>query len=161
METGELDALRREVMRLFFSIGKQMKRRAAHALRGMPRMDFLTLYLIHDLAKKQGREEIWVSELVRRIHTPAPAVSRTLGSLEQKGYVRRAVDRADRRKTCMRVTPEGKAVLDGGFARFSDSCNGIFQALGPDKSRQLIALLKELEAAMEAQELDGRAPPSA
>ena len=144
-------------MRLFFSIGKQMKRRAAHALRGMPRMDFLTLYLIHDLAKKQGR----VSERGRRIHTPAPAVSRTLGSLEQKGYVRRAVDRADRRKTCVRVTPEGKAVLDGGFARFSDSCNGIFQTLGPDKSRQLIALLKELEASMEAQELDGRAPPSA
>ena len=65
METGELDALRREVMRLFFSIGKQMKRRAAHALRGMPRMDFLTLYLIHDLAKKQGREEIWA--LIRRL----------------------------------------------------------------------------------------------
>ena len=121
----------------------------------------LMFYLIHDLAKKQGREEIWVSELVRRIHTPAPAVSRTLGSLEQKGYVRRAVDCADRRKTCVRVTPEGKGVLDGGFARFSDSCNGIFQTLGPDKSRQLIALLKELEAAMEAQELDGRAPPSA
>jgi DNA-binding MarR family transcriptional regulator len=58
----------------------------------------------------QGDEEgIPVSELVKRVHMPPPAVSRLLKGLEQDGFIQRSSARQDRRSILVTVTQEGRA----------------------------------------------------
>ena len=48
------------------------------------------------------------SDIAKRLGITAPAVSKMLRSMEEKGYVERRVDEKDRRNTRVSITPDGK-----------------------------------------------------
>jgi DNA-binding MarR family transcriptional regulator len=60
------------------------------------------------------------SELGRRLAVSKQAAARTLATLEERGYVAREPDPADRRRMRVRVTDHGHALLRTGEAVFDE-----------------------------------------
>jgi DNA-binding MarR family transcriptional regulator len=74
---------------------------------------------VHDFALRAifaGADS--ASELGRRMAVSKQAAAKTIAVLEQRGFVARDPDPADRRRMRLRVTDRGKAMLDEGEAIF-------------------------------------------
>ncbi|MFI6653163.1 MarR family winged helix-turn-helix transcriptional regulator [Streptomyces sp. NPDC050529] len=61
-----------------------------------------------------------VSELARRMSVTRQAAAKTVATLEERQYVARRLDPADRRRTRLRVTERGLALLQQGEAIFDE-----------------------------------------
>lgn len=61
-----------------------------------------------------------VSELARRMSVTRQAAAKTIAALEERRYVAREVDPADRRRTRLHVTERGLAMLRQGEAVFDE-----------------------------------------
>lgn len=61
-----------------------------------------------------------VSELARRMSVTRQAAAKTIAVLEERDYVARQPDPADRRRTRLRVTERGLALLGQGEAIFDE-----------------------------------------
>ncbi|MFD6274665.1 MarR family winged helix-turn-helix transcriptional regulator [Streptomyces sp. NPDC060209] len=60
------------------------------------------------------------SELARRMSVTRQAAAKTIAALEERNYVARQPDSADRRRTRLRVTEHGLAMLQQGEAIFDE-----------------------------------------
>ncbi|WP_037915255.1 MarR family winged helix-turn-helix transcriptional regulator [Actinacidiphila yeochonensis] len=60
------------------------------------------------------------TELARRMSVTRQAAAKTIAALEERGYVARRPDSADRRRTRLRVTEHGLALLRQGEAIFEE-----------------------------------------
>jgi DNA-binding MarR family transcriptional regulator len=60
------------------------------------------------------------SELARRMSVTRQAAAKTIAALEERNYVARQPDSADRRRTRLRVTQHGLAMLQQGEAIFDE-----------------------------------------
>ena len=79
----------------------------------------------------------------------APAVSRTLRSLEEKKYVERMVCEGDRRNVYVRVTEEGKEVLNECNRILSELLKSVTEKMGEEDMNRLIGYLNKLEQTAE------------
>ncbi len=105
--------------------------------------DFGILKMIdycHEHCEGQG---VKVSNIVRCKNVPAPAVSRSLRALEQKGYIIRSVDRNDRRNTYVELTDAGYTVLRETEAIMNDFADAVFGQMGDENTKKLNAFLRE------------------
>ena len=96
-------------------------------------------------------------------HQPLPAISRSLRQLEQDGLVLREADPADRRKTLVRITPEGYAACARCEDALSDYFACVMARLTPEQVQQMNALRGALmdailaeNASREAKNNEGR-----
>lgn len=89
--------------------------------------------------------KVTVSEVVRYMRVAAPAVSRTLRSLEEKNYVERMVCEGDRRNVYVRVTEEGKEVLNECNRILSELLKSVTEKMGEEDMNRLIGYLNKLE----------------
>lgn len=64
--------------------------------------------LLHALSEQPHR----ITELALRVGITQPAVTQLANRLEHRGWVTRAVDRADRRAVLVRLTPSGRAAAN-------------------------------------------------
>ena len=94
------------------------------------------------------------------------AISRSLRQLEQDGLVLREADPADRRKTLVRITPEGYAACARCEDALSDYFACVMARLTPEQVRQMNALRGALmdailaeNASREAKNNEGRTEP--
>jgi DNA-binding MarR family transcriptional regulator len=69
------------------------------------------------------------------------AVSQMLGSLEKRGYIRREIDRENRRKIIITLTEQGKSAVDEGQGRMDTVMARIVQRLGAEEAEQFVRLL--------------------
>lgn len=98
----------------------------------------------------RNQDKARVSEVVKRLRVPASAVSRTLRNLEEKEYIERTVDKADRRNTFVEVTVNGKEAMKNVRKIMDDFADGVFASMGEETIRQLNdALRKLVDAATE------------
>ena len=92
--------------------------------------EVMLLYAAMDFFSENG-ENICVAPAAKRLGVSAPAISRTLRSLSEKGYVKRVSDSADRRSVRITVTETGErelsrvlkfifSMLDNAMKEFSD-----------------------------------------
>lgn len=93
--------------------------------------------------------KVTVSEVVRYMRVAAPAVSRTLRSLEEKNYVERMVCEGDRRNVYVRVTEEGKEVLNECNRILSELLKSVTEKMGEEDMNRLIGYLNKLEQTAE------------
>lgn len=111
------------------------------ALADAPKCRFAMLERLHYAIRTYGQEDsIYVSDLARATKKPMPAVSRGLRLLEQDGMVRRETDPEDRRKTLVRITPEGMESLRS----CEDALNGYFARVMARLEPEQLARMKEL-----------------
>ena len=101
--------------------------------------------LIHCSDKKKPR----VSDVVKTLCIPPPAVSRTLKNLETKGYIERTVDKEDRRNTFVMVTEAGKKAFDETMEILEDFADSVFGTMGEEKINQMNDFFKKLFEAAE------------
>ena len=93
--------------------------------------------------KHCGGQGVRVSDIVRCRKIPAPAVSRSLRTLEQKGYIIRSVDRQDRRNTYVELTEAGTKVFKETEAIMNDFADAVFGQMGDENMKKLNAILRK------------------
>lgn len=98
---------------------------------------------------KAADAKVTVSEVVRYMRVAAPAVSRTLRSLEEKNYVERMVCEGDRRNVYVRVTEEGKEILNECNRILSELLKSVTEKMGEEDMNRLIGYLNKLEQTAE------------
>ena len=70
--------------------------------------------------------------------------------LEQRGYVRRLVDRQDRRARHARITPQGEALLDKFMPVHYRNLRLLLQDLSNEEKKTLVSLLKKVRSSISA-----------
>jgi DNA-binding MarR family transcriptional regulator len=77
------------------------------------------------------------------------AVSQMLGSLEKRGYIRREIDRDNRRKIIITLTKKGKTAIDTGQKRLDDLMTRIVDRFGERDARNFVHLLEHFAEVVE------------
>lgn len=85
-----------------------------------------------------------VSDIQQNLHISKPAVSQTLNSLEQKGYILRTIDLDDRRKIMVTLTPEGQVAFDKAQCIYQQALDDLLLQFGTQNTKQLITLINQL-----------------
>lgn len=93
--------------------------------------------------------KVTVSEVARYMRVAAPAVSRTLRTLEEKAYVERMVCEGDRRNVYVRVTDAGKDILNECNRILSELLESVTEKMGEEDMNRLIGYLNKLEQTAE------------
>ena len=107
--------------------------------------EFVMMQMLRDyMAKNPGKKDINVSEIARQQGISSPAVSRTLRSLEEKGYIHREVNERDRRNTYVYLTPAGENKSKETAKIIDDFMMAVIDRLGEDKFKRLVGLWNEL-----------------
>lgn len=105
--------------------------------------EFSLLKMIESSAQEtENGRWVKVSHLVKKLCVPAPAISRTLRSLEDKNFIERTADKSDRRNTFVSLTEEGKAMnreIDGIMEGFADA---VFGNMGEETMQKLNGYLR-------------------
>ncbi|WP_455499950.1 MarR family winged helix-turn-helix transcriptional regulator [Gemmiger sp.] len=128
------------------------KRGMRAALAKEPKCRFGMLQQLHTLIEQHGQDgAIYVSTIARQVHQPMPAVSRGLRQMEQDGHIVRETDPRDRRKTLVRITPEGEAVRLANEQAMNAYFARIMARLTPEELAQANAVKDALLEAIEAE----------
>lgn len=108
--------------------------------------DFATLMNIECCEKEDGTYEkgVKVSMVTDRMHVNSTAVSRSLKSLEEKGYIERKAGRQDRRITYVNLTQEGRLVLQEATKKLDDFTDAVFDKFGEKNIESLMQFLDRL-----------------
>ena len=128
------------------------KRGMRMALAGQPKCRYGMLQSLYNLIEQHGCDgAIYVSDIARQTHQPMPAISRGLRQMEQTGHIVRETDPKDRRKTLVRITPQGRAASAAGEEALVRYFSGIAHRLTPEQRQQFSQLKDILLAAIEAE----------
>ena len=125
-------------------IARMHKLKFGNMLTGVSEIEFKTMSAISRISKSG---DVKVSDIARYLELSAPAVSRTMKSLEEKEYIERQTDKQDRRNTFVKLTTKGEEQQKARMKSFEEFSEAIFARLGDDKSNKL---LEDLEAFVKA-----------
>lgn len=106
--------------------------------------EFLVMGAVLKLEQLHNSSNYGISNIADSLHVSSPAISRTITSLENKGYVARYTDRLNRRNTNVKLTELGAEVFDAERARLSEFMNSVVERMGEEKLSQLLNLSNEL-----------------
>ncbi len=84
------------------------------------------------------------SQLTMEGHISKPAVSKMIGTLEEKGYLIRTASRQDRRVVYINLTELGKKNLETERKHRDEDMERIVKRMGAERMEQLFGLLDEL-----------------
>ena len=122
-------------------LSKAAKTGMRSALRSCPKCHFNMLEALMHCIREHGQGgAVYVSDLARDTRQPLPAISRGLRILEQDGTVVREPDPADRRKTLVRITPQGYEACRQCEEALSDYFACVIARLEPEQVAQMQAL---------------------
>lgn len=109
--------------------------------------EFSTLSLIHGCIcvedNSEGDVGVTISELCEKSGSSKPAISKMITSLEDKQYVERSISHEDRRVVFVKITEEGRALLEESFSIMFHITEETLDSMGEEKSQLLMELLKE------------------
>ena len=125
-------------------IARLHKLKFGNMLTGVSEIEFKTMSAISRISKSG---DVKVSDIARYLELSAPAVSRTMKSLEEKEYIERHTDKQDRRNTFVMLTTKGEEQQKTWMKSFEEFSEAIFARLGDEKSNKL---LEDLEAFVKA-----------
>lgn len=99
------------------------------------------LAMLQIMAEKPDTELFPLGELNSYLDYTRPNLSQTINKLEDKNYVERVTLKDDRRVTYIRLTEEGKEMLQEKHSSIADRMNKIKDILGEEDINKLIELL--------------------
>jgi len=91
-----------------------------------------------------------MSELARHQAVSLPTVSKSVDTLVRRGWVERWIDRSDRRQTLVRLTPQGRRVLNAMKRRTEQRLAGALAPLSPSDRAQLVHTVDRLSRVLGA-----------
>lgn len=92
-----------------------------------------------------------LSEIRKYLALSKATISQMLGTLEKKGYVKREIDKNNRRNIIATLTPEGQELLTYKNIEYSQKLDRIISYLGTDDTQQFIYLVGRLVEVMEGE----------
>jgi DNA-binding MarR family transcriptional regulator len=118
---------------------------------------FWTLVVI---ARNDG---LSLRELASRRRMDEPTASRVVNTLVRRRLVRRSADPADRRRSCLKMTPSGREASDRLLPMADSIVTAVEGALTPAQRRTVVAGLQKVIAGLDQfqQALAGRESPAA
>lgn len=96
------------------------------------------LNAIHVMSKENEEKGIKISDIIKYRCVPAPAVSRSLGKLEEKGMVERFADKSDRRNTIVKLTEKGIRATEKTEKNLKECFDTVFDRFGEEESKALL-----------------------
>ncbi len=92
---------------------------------------------------------ICISGLAERLQVSSPAVSRMVGTLEEKGYIGRGTGKEDRRNTYITLTEKGKEAKAASEAALCGLMERVTLRMGERDMEELLRLWNRLADIME------------
>lgn len=89
-------------------------------------------------------EERSPAQLAQSFHVTRGAMTNTLNKLEWAGHVHIRPDWEDARRKMVSISPAGKAARDAAIAAIAPILTDVVQAIGADKVRAALPVLREL-----------------
>ncbi len=100
----------------------------------------------------RASDERTPAQLARAFHVTRGAMTNTLTKLEWAGHVHIRPDWDDARQKFVALSPSGRAARDAAVAAVSPLIAEVVTALGADKVRAVLPVLRELRLKMETEE---------
>lgn len=100
---------------------------------------------LNALAVIEGHgEPVTSGDVGARMHITSGTVTTLLDNLERKGFVTRSVDKGDRRRVLVDITPAAQAVLDKMLPEVQLVCRYVMDDLGPKGQQDLVNTLAKV-----------------
>ena len=115
-------------------------------LLGMKKSEFVMMITIDSNIKEHGKAT--VSQISKAMKMTNAAISRTIGDLEDNGYVTKKVNKEDKRQVYIELTLKGTKQLDVIKAGVQDFSKAVFEKFGTENAEQLIQLLETMYEVM-------------
>ena len=96
-------------------------------------------------------EERSPAQLARAFHVTRGAMTNTLAKLEWAGHIHIRPDWDDARRKFVSISPAGRAARDAAVQSVAPLIADVVQALGADKVRAVLPVLREMRARLEAE----------
>lgn len=87
---------------------------------------------------------VYVWKLARHMQVHPPAASRLLRELEERGFIERSIDPADRRNIKVRLTAEGQAAWARAEAGADEFIRRVLARMGRENMDRLVSLCDQL-----------------
>ncbi|MGW8282094.1 MAG: MarR family winged helix-turn-helix transcriptional regulator [Gemmatimonadota bacterium] len=95
------------------------------------------------LLARDGQSQTEIGEALFR---DRPNTSRILSGLEQRGFILRESDPVDRRRTCVKITPIGRAFVSERAPLAMQVRDRLYAGIDEDRLKALRATIREIEA---------------
>ncbi len=92
------------------------------------------------------------AQLARAFHVTRGAMTNTLAKLEWAGHIHIRPDWDDARRKFVAISPAGRAARDAAVAAVAPLIGDVVSALGSEKVRLVLPILREIRMQMEAEE---------
>jgi DNA-binding MarR family transcriptional regulator len=89
------------------------------------------------------------AQLAKSFHVTRGAMTNTLARLEWAGHVHIRPDWEDARQKFVAISPSGRAARDSAVAAVVPLIGEVVQAIGADRVRSLLSVLRELRVKLE------------
>lgn len=109
---------------------------------GISHSEFCLLNIITD--NSDSGDGITVSAIAAELDVTPPAVSRSLKSLESRGLVTRETNLINRRNTMVRLTENGRELLENSRKQMDAVMERVHEKMGEERKNQLCDLLSEM-----------------
>ena len=91
------------------------------------------------------------AQLARAFHVTRGAMTNTLSRLEWAGHIHIRPDWDDARQKFVAISPSGRAARDAAVAAVVPMIGDVVQALGADKVRAVLPILREMRQKLEGE----------
>lgn len=91
------------------------------------------------------------AQLARAFHVTRGAMTNTLTKLEWAGHIHIRPDWDDARQKFVAISPAGRAARDAAVAAVVPMIGDVVQALGADKVRAVLPILREMRVKLEGE----------
>ena len=140
------EQLKKELVETFLRF-KRIKISILHKTDGSKRdINFIETVLLKKIS--EGSIDRF-SDLEEDFHVSKSAVSQTLGALEEKGYITRELDKINRRKRLLSLTPKGRKTVAATDKEVEAYFAGVIQRFGENDTRLLMSLFNRFAKIVE------------
>lgn len=127
-----------EVFRMFHKLNFSI------LIKNMTQSEFVTMKTIQVCSREDETGRAGISEIVKNMKSLPSAVSRTLRTLEERGWILRTVDKCNRRNTYVELTETGKQEIEKAAAELTEFMNGILEQVDKEDLEKMTQFMKEL-----------------
>lgn len=92
----------------------------------------------------QNHKSVTVSRISQMMHMTNAAASKTIGSLEDQGYILKVINKEDKRQSYLELTENGKKKLAEIHAEMNSFAEAVITQFGDDNMEKLYQLLDQI-----------------
>ena len=92
----------------------------------------------------EHEEEVLPSKISSEMNVTSSRIAQTLNSIENKGYIIREIDKDDRRRVLVKLTPEGRKEAEKHREKVLAAAAEILESLGEHDAKEYIRIISRL-----------------